>query len=156
MNNFEKIKYTFLHRKAFELVARQLLTGKDLEEMLKRAKTHDVDKMILYTVMNVEDAHNYHVIHASHHDNNIPKTYYDYLEMIIDWECAALTKPDKPLNAYDTLHKYYKNLINYILPILKDLNMDYSYSVKDKYPQINVTITFSEIFDEILVYIYNH
>ena len=30
--------------------------------------------------------------------------------MIIDWECARYTKPDKPLNAYDTLYKIYPEL----------------------------------------------
>ena len=27
--------------------------------------------------------------------------------MVIDWECARFTKPDKPLNAYETYKKYY-------------------------------------------------
>ena len=46
--------------------------------------------------------------------------------MIIDWECARYTKPDKPLNAYDTLYKYYPQLEEKILPILKELKIDKS------------------------------
>lgn len=46
--------------------------------------------------------------------------------MVIDWECARYTKPDKPLNAYDTLYKYYPELEDKILPILKELKIDKS------------------------------
>ena len=43
--------------------------------------------------------------------------------MIIDWECARYTKPDKPLNAYDTLYKFYPQLENEILPLLNRFNL---------------------------------
>ena len=43
--------------------------------------------------------------------------------MIIDWECARYTKPDKPLNAKDTLYKFYPHLINKIEPILIELGL---------------------------------
>lgn len=32
-------------------------------------------------------------------------THSDYVQMAIDWECARITKPDKPLNARETLEK---------------------------------------------------
>lgn len=31
----------------------------------------------------------------------------NWIETIIDWECARFTKPDKPLNARETLSKFY-------------------------------------------------
>lgn len=43
--------------------------------------------------------------------------------MIIDWECARYTKPDKPLNARQTLYKYYPALIDKIEPLLKEMNL---------------------------------
>lgn len=49
----------------------------------------------------------------------------DYREMVIDWECARYTKPDKPLNAYDTLYYLYPQLESKILPILKELGIDH-------------------------------
>lgn len=45
--------------------------------------------------------------------------------MVIDWECARYTKPDKPLNAYDTLYHLYPQLESKILPILKELGIDH-------------------------------
>ncbi|MBR6614152.1 MAG: hypothetical protein IKK84_05245, partial [Clostridia bacterium] len=33
-------------------------------------------------------------------------------------------KPDKPLNAYDTLYKYYPEMEDNILPILKEMGID--------------------------------
>ena len=44
--------------------------------------------------------------------------------MVVDWECARYTKPDKPLNAYETLYAFYPELESYILPILKELGWD--------------------------------
>jgi len=58
------------------------------------------------------------------YENEIEKNYIDYIEMILDWESARYTKPDKPLNAYDTLDKYYPNMEHEILPILKEFEID--------------------------------
>ena len=44
--------------------------------------------------------------------------------MVLDWESARYTKPDKPLNAYDTLYKYYPEMEDNILPILKEIGID--------------------------------
>ena len=52
--------------------------------------------------------------------------------MVLDWESARYTKPDKPLNGYDTLYKFYPNLTNEILPILKEFNIDKSNLPMDK------------------------
>ena len=53
--------------------------------------------------------------------------------MIIDWECARYTKPDKQLNAYDTLYKFYPNLEKEILPILKEFKLDHKTESKENY-----------------------
>ena len=45
------------------------------------------------------------------------------IDAIIDWECARFTKPDKPLNARDTLHKYYQQHIVQMLPYINKLGL---------------------------------
>ena len=85
---------------------------------------HDLDKVLLYTVWPHKKVKNFHRSTARHHiESKSKKTRADYIEMIIDWECARYTKPDKPLNAYDTLYKWYPNLEKEILPILKEFNI---------------------------------
>ena len=80
---------------------------------------------ILYNFWEHSKVKQFHRNTARHHENNIKKTKNDYIDMIIDWECARYTKPDKPLNAYDTLYKFYPHLENEILPLLKEYNLDY-------------------------------
>ena len=75
---------------------------------------------------NKKDVSNVHRQLSSHHDNSIEKTDADYVEMVLDWESARYTKPDKPLNAYDTLYKYYPEMKEKILPILKKFKIDKS------------------------------
>ena len=66
------------------------------------------------------------------HRNNSPhhleggkfKTVPHLIEMYVDWECAALTKPDKPLNSFDTLVHFYPEYIKYVLPVCLVLNPD--------------------------------
>nr|DAU03052.1 MAG TPA: hypothetical protein [Caudoviricetes sp.] len=43
--------------------------------------------------------------------------------MVIDWECARYTKPDKPLNARKTLYKFYPELENKVLPVIEELGL---------------------------------
>lgn len=43
--------------------------------------------------------------------------------MVIDWECARFTKPDKPLNARQTLDKYYPHLKDKVLPVIEELGI---------------------------------
>ena len=81
-------------------------------------------KVILYNFWEHKKVKEFHRKTARHHvENNIKKSKADYIEMIIDWECARYTKPDKPLNAYDTLYNIYSDLEDVILPILKEFNI---------------------------------
>lgn len=119
-DNKNAIIYSKEHRKAFKNIEKQYLGYNTW-----RSLVHDLDKVILYNFMPHKKVKQFHLKTARHHDNNIKKNKNDYIEMIIDWECARYTKPDKPLNAYDTLYKYYPNLEDKILPILKKFNLDY-------------------------------
>lgn len=97
---------------------------RDKEKILKQIQYHDMDKLFMYLFYDKKDVSAMHRKLTSHHENEIEKNYIDYIEMILDWESARYTKPDKPLNAYDTLYKYYPNMEHEILPILKEFEID--------------------------------
>lgn len=125
MNNIEYIKYTYKHRKIVLFLANKYVKNKK-EEVINQVKKHDMDKMFLYLFYNKKDASNIHRCFSSHHENELHKNYVDYVEMVLDWESARYTKPDKPLNAYDTLYKYYPDMEENVLPILKEFELDRS------------------------------
>ena len=103
MKNMQWCIYTYRHRKAFEYCVRKLIKEPALrDEMLRRARVHDMDKMIMYLFLDQKEAQEIHVKTKPHHlENQLPRTYEDYVETVIDYECAPYTKPDKPLNACD-------------------------------------------------------
>jgi len=115
-----KFKYTLSHKKAFLKIEKEL-TGKNT----LAGYLHDLDKLILYmfTPIPLKQVHEIHRLTARHHVNDIKKTKEDYIQMVIDWECARYTKPDKPLTAYGTMKKYYPETEFYIHPILKELKL---------------------------------
>lgn len=117
--NIGAIEYTKAHRRAFRDIEKKLLGHNTW-----RSLVHDLDKIILYNFWEHKKVKEFHRNTARHHvENDIKKTRNDYIEMIIDWECARFTKPDKPLNAYDTLYNLYPELEEKILPILKEFNI---------------------------------
>ena len=116
-NQRYKIRYSLEHRKAFLALEKKLL-GKNTI----RGYLHDVDKIILYHFLPTEFVHTCHQWWSKHHERRA-KTHNDFVQMVIDWECARFTKPDKPLDAYDTLYKFYPHMDDKILPILKELNI---------------------------------
>ena len=117
MFNLKLIFYTWNHKKAFLKVEKQLLGKNTISGYL-----HDVDKLILYLLpLNKKTIRNIHRKYSRHHIES--KRKKNYLEMVIDWECARYTKIDKPLNAYETLMKYYPEEVNNILPILKEMKL---------------------------------
>jgi len=115
--NMKYIKYTINHRKAFRKIEKQL-TGR----VSLRGLFHDFDKIFLYMIFEKAKAHNIHRNWSRHHANKA-HTHKDYIQMVIDWECARFTKPDKPLNARDTLKKYYSNLTDKVLPVIEELGL---------------------------------
>lgn len=125
--NLEAIEYTKAHRKAFRKIEKKII-GKNTW----RSLVHDLDKVILYNFLEHDKVKQFHRKTARHHDNHIKKTRKDYIEMIIDWECARYTKPDKQLNAYETLYKFYPHLEQSILPIMKEYHLDKESESKEK------------------------
>lgn len=117
--NIKKIKYTIKHRKAFRKVEKDLLGYNTI-----RSFFYDIDKIFLYLFFSKDKVQIIHRKLARHHFESIfKKKRMDYIQMIIDWECARFTKPDKPLNARETLYKFYPQLKNEIEPLLKELNL---------------------------------
>ena len=123
MKTQEYVEYTYLHRKVVMYLANKYIK-KDKEKILKQIQYHDMDKLFMYLFYDKKDVSAMHRKLSLHHENEIEKNYIDYIEMILDWESARYTKPDKPLNAYDTLYKYYPNMEHEILPILKEFEID--------------------------------
>nr|DAR50995.1 MAG TPA: hypothetical protein [Caudoviricetes sp.] len=112
-----KIAYTIKHRKAFRRVEKKLLGHNTLRGIL-----HDLDKVFLYMIFDYKSVHNWHRNHSRHHSVKA-KTHSDFVQMVVDWECARYTKPDKPLNARDTLDKFYPELKDKVLPVIQELGL---------------------------------
>ena len=150
--NLDYIKYTFLHRKALFSVAEEHSIN---AESLYRY--HDLDKVINYLFLSKQEAHEMHVTMQEHH-NRKSNEHKALLEMVLDWESARFTKPDKPLNAYDTLVRYYPEMIERVLPLLRvyslDTPTDYNEVVTiQQYNELANSVSISDICNEILSYV---
>ena len=166
MKNFDFCVYTYKHRKALEYLVHKLIKDADTKtEMLKRIKIHDMDKMTMYQFLEKEEASKIHRNTTYHHMTNIlPKSKFDYIEAILDYESAGYTKPDKPLNAYDTINRFKKDktlsqeTIKELRKVLVELDINSSYSVTDdtegmKYLESFSNITEEDIKNELITYI---
>ena len=169
MKNLKWCIYTYRHRKAFEYCVRKYIQEPVLrEEMLRRAAVHDMDKMIMYLFMDQKSAQEMHVRIQPHHlENDLPRTYEDYVETVIDYECAPYTKPDKPLNAYDFTHLLmdWKALDegtgNKLISIMEEIGIANSTTYFDdaegqKYINSLEEVTEEMIYEEVLTYINEH
>lgn len=118
MENKEFILYTYMHRRAFKYVVQTMVDDEgEKKALLERAKYHDLDKQLLYFLIDKKAASEYHRGHSSHHMGNNPcKEEVDIMEAVVDYECAGYTKADKPRNAYQTIielkPKHYDELIH--------------------------------------------
>jgi hypothetical protein len=126
---FKYFLYTWNHKIAFLKCEKRILGKNSL-----RGYLHDLDKLILYALFIFIKSEKIkkmiskiHHKRSKHHEKgNCEK---DFEQMIIDWECARDTKPDKPLNAYDTLYKYHKKREKQILPLLIKYNLNHSNTI---------------------------
>ena len=154
--NFEDLVYTYKHRKVVMFLANYYFDNNELIEQLKK---HDMDKMYLLLFYEKKNINKFHTSMSSHHDNEIPKTELDYIEMVLDWESARYTKEDKPLNAFDTMNKYYSHLKDKVLPIMEKIGI--AYSTLDKDPKVVDYVkslgnpTIDDIKKELIDYINN-
>lgn len=93
------VKYTWEHRKMVQKLAKEKGYSFPL---------HDLDKVILYPILGKKLTHNLHRFWSGHHLHN--GDIKNKIEAAFDWESARYTKPDKPLDAFDTWKKYYPNV----------------------------------------------
>ncbi len=161
LRNLDYCIYTYLHRKELVYrINRSSLSAKDKEALLDRAEVHDIDKLVMYPVMTVEEVTAIHTKHARHHmENALEKTRIDRLEAIFDYESAAL-KPDKSKNAYDLIRLHKPHLLPEMLPLLEELGMTTSYLNKpdaelEAYISQYLPVTEQMILDEIFEYFQN-
>lgn len=159
MNNYDWCVYTYKHRIAFEYITNKLIKDPILKEkMLQRAKVHDMDKMLMYLFMDQYKAQEIHVKQKTHHlECTLPKTYDDYVENVIDYECAPYTKPDKPLNAYDFLHKLLSmdlvddEIANKLFEIMHDFGIDSSYDVTQDKEGMDYISRIGDVTEEMIL-----
>lgn len=108
-------KYWFAHWCAFQMTALNLGCWR------WRFLLHDWEKPWLKLFLPYDKVKKIH-IRFSHHHTMSPRKK-DWLAMVIDWECSRFTKLESPLNAYEYLMKCRPENKEYILPILKQLNL---------------------------------
>lgn len=89
---------------------------------------HDLDKLFMYIFLGFIGIKKISKIHRKYvkHHLSLGKRFTsdNVLEAVLDWESARFTKPDKPLNAWNTCLKYYSEwklyvedvLLNYKIP----------------------------------------
>ena len=145
MKNKEHIEYTYKHRKVVMMLAKKYFSNN--LELLERIEMHDLDKLFMYLFYDKKTVSRMHRDLSKHHENDLEKDYLDYVEMVLDWESARYTKPDKPLNAYDTLVNFYADMTEFILPILKDMGIDKSNMPMDE-DILNYVNSFKEVKEE--------
>lgn len=109
-NRFKEIKNIMRHRKVLQRIAK---------EKGYSFPFHDFVKMINVFIFGDKIATKLHRKFSKHHDHKykapdlLAGVYRDIpnkVEATIDWESARFTKPEKPLNAYDTWVKYYSDI----------------------------------------------
>lgn len=131
----EKMVYTWYHRKAFLLIASidlHLMTEEERLEMIRRAMVHDLDKMYMYTFMSRKEVRNIHRMIQPHHLDNttIPRTEYDYLETLIDWNSNRYTKKDKPELPFEIMKEHFPNAPKELKEKMKQIGL-YGSKIKD-------------------------
>ncbi len=108
------VAYTLEHKLAF-LEREHYVFGR----YTRAGLFHDCDKLIMYLLpgFTSQKTNNIHTRRKPHHLNKHTYKISHLLEAFIDWDCAALTKPDKPLNPWEVLVGAHPNKMVYMLPV---------------------------------------
>lgn len=122
--------YWFAHWKAFQLTAVLLGVWKF------RFLFHDIEKpFLMFIWKDYPRVKQYHRTHARHHWAYAGNKDYDYLAMVIDWECSRFSKAHAQMTAYETYDYYLHKFINkkdfekmkllqlHVFPIIEKLNL---------------------------------
>ena len=106
-NRFIEIKNIQRHRREVQRIAK---------EKGYSFPFHDFWKMVNVFIFGDKIATKLHRKFSGHHDHlysdgtSVYRDIPNKVEAAIDWESARFTKPDKPLDAYDTWKKYYSDI----------------------------------------------
>lgn len=117
--------YWFAHWRSFNLTAMLLGVWKF------KYLFHDIEKpFLMWMWKDYPRVREWHRTHARHHWQYKGKKGYDFMAMVIDWECSRFSKADAQMNAwetwlYDCHHhpEYMQYLLHDILPILDRLHL---------------------------------
>lgn len=118
-------KYWFAHWCAFNM------TALNLKVWRFKYLFHDAEKPWLKLLFkDYKKVQKFHREHNRHHFEYKGKREYDYMAMVIDWECSHLTKESCPARArektmeyIETKPKHKEMLETKIIPILNKLNL---------------------------------
>lgn len=118
--SYGHIPYTWRHKLAVIYLEKKF-TGKNT----LRIYLHDADKLISYSFFPFLTLHQHKVIHRMlakhHHYDDIANLPEDIRrEIVLDWESAHYTKPDKMNTARDWLVYHRPNCYPYLAPILDE------------------------------------
>lgn len=147
--NWEYIKYSVVHRLALlymldGLKESELLDGLQIDE--ERIKQHDIDKMFLYCFLPKQEASSLYKAFSKHHfENCIYKDESDIVEALLDYECSARTKKDKPQNAHDTIEQFYPQCWSTFEKYLNKFGWNSSYQLSYDSELANMEVTVSMV-----------
>lgn len=148
--NLHKMRYTYLHRQAIFTLAKRL--NIDATPYL----SHDVEKYFMYLWLEEDVTREAHRILNKHHDydKGLAVDRVTLIEMMLDWESARFSKPDKPRNAHDTLYKWMPTDIHDpMAALLKEFNLYYPTNEKgitaEEYKYKESAVTPAMIAEEI-------
>lgn len=111
IESYKHIPYTIRHYKAMRRIQYVVLGCIPYP-------WHDLDKVLMYIFLpflGTKRIKSIHKKYSKHHitmDKNPDEC--EYIEAILDWECARFTKPDKPENAMSIIESKYKDTEHYI------------------------------------------
>ena len=104
--SYKRISYIIKHREAFKKTEKEM-TGK-----VKYGYGHDLDKLFMclfVPFLGWKMINKIHTKTSRHHFEYIGgEKHWNKTEMLIDWQCAHLTKPNKCKTAMEFLEKYHK------------------------------------------------
>lgn len=120
LNRISEIKNTIKHRKEVQRIAKSLGYSFPFHDFIKMINIAIFGDKIATKIHRKFSNHHAHMRYISITYDEVLRVYArkqpfgrfikNKIEAAIDWESARFTKPDKPLNAYETWKKYYADI----------------------------------------------
>lgn len=120
MSRLDEIKNTMKHRREVQKIAKELGYSFPFHDFVKMINIAIFGDKIATKIHRKFSNHHAHMRYISIMYNDGLKVYTkkmpygrfikNKVEAAIDWESARFTKPDKPLNAFETWKKYYSDI----------------------------------------------